>query len=70
MSYDKRHGGPYDRGAADSWYSRPKVPHYYVGNTYMSDKVTEDQMTDAAIKAYNAGYDINESDPFARKEWD
>ena len=22
MAYDKRHGGPYDRGAADSWYRR------------------------------------------------
>jgi len=26
--YDSRHGGPFDRGSADSWYSRPFNPHY------------------------------------------
>ena len=25
---DKRHGGPYDRGSADSYYQRGEDPHY------------------------------------------
>jgi hypothetical protein len=28
-----RHGGPYDRGSADSYYGRPIDPHYYVLGT-------------------------------------
>ena len=31
--YDQRHGGPFDRGAADSYYHRPFDPHYYEGAT-------------------------------------
>ena len=27
--WDKRHGGPYDRGGADSYYRRGCRPHYY-----------------------------------------
>ena len=30
---DRRHGGPYDRGSADSYYNRPRRPHYYKGDT-------------------------------------
>lgn len=36
-----RHGGPYDRGGADSYYGRRPNPHYYVGATYSSEEVTE-----------------------------
>jgi hypothetical protein len=54
--YDKRHGGPFDRGMADFWYHRPPQPHYYVGGTYTSDKVTQSDMTEAEIEAYHAGY--------------
>jgi len=31
--YDHRHGGPFDRGAADSYYDRGHNPHYYVAGT-------------------------------------
>jgi hypothetical protein len=58
--YNARHGGPFDRGSADSWYSRPREPHYYVGDTAMSASITESEMTPEAIQAYNAGYDYNE----------
>ena len=58
--YDARHGGPFDRGSADSWYSRPREPHYYVGDTGMSARIEEVDMTPEAIAAYNAGYDYNE----------
>ena len=59
-THDDRHGGPYDRGSADSYYRRGYRPHYYVGATQMSDKVDKDQMTPEEIKAYKAGYNNNE----------
>jgi hypothetical protein len=67
---DKRHGGPHDRGAADSWYSRGRNPHYFKGGSYMSERVDEAQMTAEEIAEYNAGYDWNEADPSARKCWE
>ena len=60
VKYDKRHGGPWDRGSADSWYSRPKEPHYYVGDTYSSELVVEESMTLQELEAYDAGYEYNE----------
>ena len=65
--FDARHGGPYDRGTADSWYSRSRNPHFFRGATYDSPKVEEKDMTVFEIKEYNAGFDENESDPNARK---
>ena len=56
MTYDERHGGPYDRGSADFWYGRPYEPHYFVGGTYTSDKVELADMTAEEITAYPAGY--------------
>ena len=67
-NYNTRHGGPFDRGAADSWYSRPFNPHYYVGETGMSDKVEMAQMTAEEITAYTAGYNWNEQHG-GKKEW-
>jgi hypothetical protein len=66
MSYDKRHGGPYDRGSADAWYGRPYKPHYFVGDTYQSTEIGEVDMTEEEIAAYMAGYN---GTPFAQKEW-
>ena len=60
VTYDKRHGGPFDRGTADSYYGRPFDPHFFVGKTYMSDKVELSDMTPADITAYAAGYSWNE----------
>ena len=56
--YDARHGGPFDRGSADSYYRRSKDPHYFVGATYNSDRVTD--LTPEELEAYHAGYDWNE----------
>ena len=36
---DRGHGSPYDRGSADSYYSRTKSPHYYKEGSYTSIKV-------------------------------
>ena len=58
--YDQRHGGPYDRGSADSYYGRPFRPHYFVGSTYSTTEVTISDMNPEDIAAYTAGYDDNE----------
>lgn len=57
--YDQRHGGPFDRGSADSYYGRPFNPHYFEGATYSSKMVelTEDS---PECEAYGAGYQWNE----------
>jgi hypothetical protein len=69
MEYDKRHGGPYDRGAADSYYGRGFNPHYYKGATYSSEKVELADMNAEDIVAYTAGYNDNE-DAGDKKRWD
>jgi hypothetical protein len=66
--YDERHGGPYDRGTADSYYGRDYNPHYFVGDTYNSPKIELAQMTAAEIVAYTAGYTNNEANG-DRKEY-
>ena len=65
---EARHGGPYDRGSADSWYRRGRDPHYYVGGTLMSDIVLECDMTSDELEEYHRGYDDNEADN-AHKEY-
>lgn len=56
MSYDKRHGGPWDRGSADAYYKRMYNPHYYKDGTYMSEKVEFGDMSEDEIAAYADGY--------------
>jgi len=68
MQIDKRHGGPFDRGAADSYYSRGAKPHYYVGDTLLSEIITEERMTLKEIQDYYAGYVWNEQQG-DKKEW-
>jgi hypothetical protein len=58
--YNTRHGGPFDRGSADSYYQRSISPHYYVGDTSFSERISTEQMTDEQIAEYMAGYDYNE----------
>ena len=57
--YDNRHGGPWDRGSADSYYGRGRNPHYYRGPTGMSERVEDKDMTPEEVEAYNAGYNWN-----------
>ena len=54
--YDTRHGGPYDRGAADYYYWREAKPHYYKGGSYSTDRVEIEDMTPEEVSAYRAGY--------------
>ncbi len=58
------HNSPFDRGAADSYYQRGAVPHYYADGK----RVQEEQMTLAEIAEYYAGYDQNEVTQ--SKEWE
>lgn len=67
--YSTRHGGPFDRGSADSYYHRPRTPHYFVGATYGSMMIEEVDMSPEEIAAYHAGYDWNE-DFGDKKCWD
>jgi len=66
--YDQRHGGPFDRGAADSYYNRGYHPHYFKGDTYSSEMVTLGEMTAEEITAYTAGYNYNERSG-DKKDW-
>ena len=67
--YDSRHGGAFDRGSADSWYSRPCVPHMFLGGSYQSIEITARDMTEEQVQAYFAGYDYNERFG-GKKSWD
>lgn len=62
--YDERHGGPFDRGSADSYYNRPVNPHYFVGDTYMSEQIVP-EVGSEEYEAYMAGYDST----VVKKEW-
>ena len=69
IQIDTRHGGPYDRGSADSYYHRPANPHYYMGDTGQSLRVELRDMTPDEIEAYLAGYEDNELHG-DKKVWD
>lgn len=56
-----RHGSPYDRGSADSYYGREFNPHYYKGDTYNSDRVEMKDMSAKEIVEYSNGYRDNET---------
>jgi|TARA_B110000285_G_C14872365_1_gene489835 hypothetical protein len=64
----QRHGSPYDRGSADSYYSRKFNPHYYVADTLDSDMVEMKDMTPEQIVQYAKGFKENE-DAGNFKEW-
>lgn len=66
-SYDQRHGGPFDRGSADSYYHRGRRPHYFLGGTYQSPEVIP-EVGSVEFEEYMAGYDYNEQ--FGdKKDW-
>lgn len=67
-NYDTKHGSPFDRGSADSYYHRPRDPHYWPEGTYKGERISKDQMTPAEVQAYLAGYQWNEQ--FGdKKDW-
>ena len=68
-TYDSRHGGAFDRGSADSWYSRPRRPHLFLGGSYQSVEIGARDMTQEQVDSYMAGYDYNERFG-GKKDWD
>lgn len=54
------HGGPFDRGMADSYYRRPRFPHKWPDGTYHGEQVVGGDLTDEEVEAYEAGYEWNE----------
>lgn len=68
-TYVTWHGSPFDRGSADSWYGRPRKPHWYPQGTGRGEMIAESEMTPGELEHYNAGYDENEE--FGdKKNWD
>jgi hypothetical protein len=69
VAYQTRHGSPFDRGMADSYYGRQFDPHYYTGQSYTSQRIELPDPDAPAYKAYAAGYKYNEQcGDF--KDWD
>ena len=66
--YDTTHGGPYDRGGADSYYRRDFDPHYWPQGTQKGARVEMKDMTPLEITAYTKGFNDNEADGNF-KEW-
>ena len=65
--YAQKHGNPFDRGSADSYYGRNRNPHK--GGVGGDSGPRIEQLTDAEIEAYHAGYDYNEQHG-DKKSWD
>ena len=59
MNHDTSyHGSPYDRGIADSYYRRPRRPHWIDHSLPGSPRITDLTLEDR--KAYLEGYAYNE----------
>ena len=58
-SYEQKHGNPFDRGSADSYYGRPRQPHKGGVGGGSGQRTTE--LTPDEQEAYHAGYDYNEA---------
>ena len=60
------HGSLWDRGSADSYYGRPRDPHYYPKGSYNGERITK--LSASEVFIYMAGYDWNEK--FGdKKDW-
>jgi hypothetical protein len=66
--YNERHGSPYDRGQADSYYGREYSPHYFESDSYNSPRIELADMSAEEIVAYTAGYRDNEARG-DKKDW-
>jgi hypothetical protein len=58
--FDRTHGSPFDRGAADSYYHRPLDPHWYPEGSYRGDRIEAAAMHGIQLRAYAMGYEFNE----------
>ena len=53
-----QHGSLYDRGSADSYYGRPRGPHY--GGVGGDSGPRVEVSDEVSVAEYMAGYDYNE----------
>lgn len=60
------HGCLYDRGSADSYYGRPRNPHY--GGVGGTSGPRVDVTDKASVAEYLAGYEQNEQEGL-KKDW-
>ena len=67
MDYNKEHGSPFDRGSADSYYGRRRLPHK--GGVGGASGPRIEELTADEVIAYHAGYDENEKSG-DKKNWD
>ena len=65
--YNRCHGSLFDRGSADSYYGRPRDPHWYPEGTYCGERIQAVDELD--IREYMEGYDYNERYG-DKKSWD
>ena len=65
--YDQSHGSWFDRGSADSWYSRPRDPHR--GGVGGDSGPRLEASHPDEFEAYHAGYNFNELWG-GKKSWD
>jgi len=68
VEYDSSHGSPFDRGLADSWYSRSQDPHFWPEGTGHGIRIEADEMSLTQMAAYFRGYEYNEQFG-GKKEW-
>ena len=57
----RKHGSPYDRGSADSYYGRPLSPHWWPNGTNKGYRIEQGEMTLPQVKEYYQGYYDNEA---------
>ena len=65
-TYDQVHGNAFDRGSADSYYHRGRLPHK--GGVGGGSGPRIEKLTPAEVEAYHAGYDHNERSG-EKKNW-
>jgi hypothetical protein len=68
IEYVQKHGNPFDRGSADSYYHRAPCPHKGGVGGESGDRVEGKDLTPEEIVAYMAGYEWNEQNG-NKKEW-
>jgi len=65
-TYEQKHGNPFDRGAADSYYGRRQCPHK--GGVGGDSGTRIESLTAEETRAYLAGYAYNEQSG-DKKSW-
>lgn len=52
-----KHGSAADRGSADAYYQRAFDPHCYEGDTYKSDRIEKEDMSENELIDYKEAYE-------------